>query len=182
MCIARSMMRLVALGVVVLSAAFAGDAAAQQVECSSPIRNVTAVTRPAGHVITTRYQLDSPNLQPLLSTTIVSGDGCLVAHLSGQVRITDNYVVFQVRVDGVPMEGQVPLPTFTTPVVFVSIDSGPANDDEQFIDPTKVVSYNFFARVPRGTHTVEVLGAAGSNIVAPNFPTATHLVLTLEYR
>jgi len=104
MCIARSMMRLVALGVVVLSAAFAGDAAAQQVECSSPIRNVTAVTRPAGHVITTRYQLDSPNLQPLLSTTIVSGDGCLVAHLSGQVRITDNYVAFQVRVDGVPLE------------------------------------------------------------------------------
>ena len=170
----------VALGM--LTIPFGADAAAQQIECSSPVRNVSAVTNPSGHVITTRYQLDTPNLQPLLTTGIDTGEGCLVAHLSGQVRITDNYVVFQVRVDGVPMEGQVPLPTFTTPVVFVSIDSGPANDDEQLIDPTKVVSYNFFARVPRGIHTVEVLGAAGSNIVAPTFPTATHLVLTLEYR
>lgn len=174
--------RLVALGVIGLAAAFAGDALAQQVECSSPVRNVAAVTRPAGHVITTRYQLDSPNLQPLLSTTIVTGDGCLVAHLSGQVRITDNYVAFQVRVDGVPMEGQVPLPLFTTPVVFVAIDASTANDDEQFIDPTKPVAYNFFVEVPKGTHVVEVLGAAGSNIDLQNPPTATHLVLTLEYR
>jgi hypothetical protein len=171
-----------AIALVMLTIPFGIDATAQQIECSSPVRNVSAVTNPAGHVITTRYQLDTPNLQPLLSTTIEAGAGCLVAHLSGQARITDNYVVFQVRVDGVPLEGQLPLPTFTTPVVFVSIDSGTANDDEQFIDPTKVVSYNFFAQVSKGTHTVEVLGAAGSNIVSPNFPTVTHLVLTLEYR
>ena len=167
---------LVALGVSVT------DARAQQVECSSPVRNVAAVTNPAGHVITTRYQLDTPNLQPLLSTTIESGEGCLVAHLSGQVRITDNYVAFQVRVDGVPLEGQVPLPLFTTPVVFVAIDSGTVNQDEQFIDPTKVVSYNFFTNIPKGTHLVEVLGAAGSGIDPANRPTATHLVLTLAYR
>jgi hypothetical protein len=157
-------------------------ATAQQITCSGPVKNVSAVTNPAGHTITTRYQLDTPNLQTLLTTTIDAGEGCLIAHLSGQVRITDNYVAFQVRVDGVPMEGHVPLPTFTTPVVFVSIDSGTANDDEQFIDPTKVVSYNFFAQVPKGTHTVEVMGAGGSNIVAPFFPTVTSLVLTLEYR
>jgi hypothetical protein len=172
---------LVAAGLVLVCAAFNG-ASAQQIECSSPVRNVTAVTNPAGHVITTRYQFDTPNLQPLLATTIESGDGCLIAHLSGQVRITDNYVAFQVRVDGVPLEGQLPLPTFTTPVVFVGIDSGTANDDEQFIDPTKVVSYNFFSNIPKGTHLVEVLGAAGSGIDPANRPTATHLVLTLEYR
>jgi hypothetical protein len=67
-------------------------------------------------------------------------------------------------------------------VVFVSIDAGASNDDEQFIDPTKVVSYNFFTRVPKGTHLVEVMGAAGSGIDPLNPPTATHLVLTLEYR
>ena len=172
---------LVAAGLVVLGAGVT-DAQAQQVECSSAVRNVTAVTNPAGHVITTLYQFDTPNLQPLLSTTIESGDGCLIAHLSGQVRITDNYVAFQVRVDGVPLEGQIPLPTFTTPVVFVTIDSGTANDDEQFIDPTKPVSYNFFTVIPKGTHLVEVLGAAGSGIDPNNRPTATHLVLTLEYR
>jgi hypothetical protein len=162
--------------------AFDIDAVAQQVECSGPVKQISAVTRPAGHVITTRYQFDTPNLQPLLTTTIDAGEGCLVAHLSGQVRITDNYVAFQVRVDGVPLQGQLPLPTFTTPVVFVAIDSSTANDDEQFIDPTKVVAYNFFTRVPRGHHIVEVLGAAGSGIDPTNPPTVTHLVLTLEYR
>lgn len=173
---------LVAAGLVVLSAPFS-LARAQQVECSSGVRNVTGVTNPAGHVIATKYQFDTPDLQPLLRTTIESsGDGCLIAHLSGQVRITDNYVAFQVRVDGVPLEGQLPLPLFTTPVVFVSIDAGSANDDEQFIDPTKVVSYNFFTRIPKGTHLVEVLGAAGSGIDPANPPTATHLVLTLAYR
>ena len=171
---------LIAAGLV-LFASF-NDARAQQIECSSAVRNVTAVTNPAGHVISTRYQFDTPDLQPLLSTTIESGEGCLVAHLSGQVRITDNYVAFQVRVDGVPLEGQVPLPLFTTPVVFVAIDSSTANQDEQFIDPTKVVSYNFFTNIPKGTHLVEVLGAAGSGIDPANRPTATHLVLTLAYR
>src|SRR4029450_9308073 len=172
---------LIAAGLVVLGANV-NDARAQQIECSSAVRNVAAVTNPAGHVITTRYQFDTPNLQPLLATTIESGEGCLIAHLSGQVRITDNYVAFQVRVDGVPLEGQVPLPLFTTPVVFVAIDSSTANDDEQFIDPTKAVAYNFFTHVPRGAHIVEVLGAAGSNIDPANPPTVTHLVLTLEYR
>jgi hypothetical protein len=172
---------LVAAGLLVLAASVT-DARAQQVECSSAVRNIAAVTNPAGHVISTRYQLDTPNLQPLLATTIESGEGCLVAHLSGQVRITDNYVAFQVRVDGVPLEGQLPLPLFTTPVVFVAIDSGTVNQDEQFIDPTKVVSYNFFTMIPKGTHLVEVMGAAGSGIDPNNRPTATHLVLTLEYR
>lgn len=172
---------LFAAGLMALGASVT-DARAQQIECSSPVRNVAAVTNPVGHVITTRYQFDTPNLQPLLSTTIESGDGCLVAHLSGQVRITDNYVAFQVRVDGVPLEGQLPLPLFTTPVVFVAIDSSTANQDEQFIDPTKVVSYNFFTNILKGTHLVEVLGAAGSAIDPANRPTATHLVLTVEYR
>jgi hypothetical protein len=172
---------LVAAGLVVPGASVT-DARAQQIECASAVRNVAAVTNPAGHVITTRYQLDTPNLQPLLSTTIESGAGCLIAHLSGQVRITDNYVAFQVRVDGVPLEGQLPLPLFTTPVVFMATDSSTANQDEQFIDPTKVVSYNFFTNILKGTHLVEVLGAAGSGIDPANRPTATHLVLTPEYR
>jgi hypothetical protein len=172
---------LVAAGLVVAGASFT-PAQAQQVECSSAVGKATAVTNAAGHVITTKYQTDQPNLQPLLATTIASDGGCLVAHLSGQVRITDNYVAFQVRVDGIPLRGQLPLPLYTTPVVFVAIDSGTVNDDEQFIDPTKVVSYNFFTRIPPGRHLVEVLGAAGSGIDPANPPTATHLVLTLEYR
>jgi hypothetical protein len=172
---------LFAAGFVVASAPFT-LVLAQQVECSSEVRAVTAVTNPAGHTITTKYQYDNPDLQPLLATTIQSDGGCLIAHLSGQVRITDNYVAFQVRIDGVPLQGQLPMPTYKTPVVFVALDAGNANQDEQYIDPSKVVSYNFFTRVPRGKHLVEVLGAAGSSIDPANRPTATHLVLTLEYR
>jgi hypothetical protein len=67
-------------------------------------------------------------------------------------------------------------------VVFVAIDSGTANDDEQYIDPTKSVAFNMFTQLRRGVHVVEVLGAAGSWISDDNPPTATHLVLTLEYR
>jgi hypothetical protein len=172
-----------ATALVMLSTGFAVDAIAQQIECSSPVRGVSAVTNPAGHVITTKYQLDNPNLQTLLTTTIQAGRGCLIAHMSGLARITDNYVVFQVRVDGVPMEGHLPgIGGVATPVVFVQLDANSVNDDEQFIDPTKVVAYNFFKQVDAGAHTVEVLAAAGSNIVAPDFPTVIALVLTLEYR
>ena len=173
--------RIIAIALGMLTTVLGAEAMAQQVECTSVVRKITGVTNPAGHVITTKYQFDNPNLQPLLTTTIDSHEGCLVAHWSGQVRITDNYVAFQVRVDGVPMEGQLPLPLFTTPVVFVAIDANSVNQDEQFIDPTKAVAYNFFAHLPKGTHTVEVLGAAGSGIDPLNPPTATHLVLTLAY-
>ena len=76
----------------------------------------------------------------------------------------------------------MPLPLYSKPVVFVAIDSSTTNDDEQYIDPTKAVAFNMFTRVPKGVHVVEVLGAAGSGIADDNPPTATHLVLTLEYR
>jgi hypothetical protein len=173
------------LALIALAAGFfAVDTSAQQIECSSKSGSTTSVTNPAGHVITTRYQLDNPDLQVLLRTRINTKPGCIVAHLSGITRITDNYVVYQVRVDGVPMQGHLPgLPGFTTPVVFVSIDSaGPGLDDEQYIDPTKVTSYNFFDRVSGGNHVVEVLAAGGSNIIAGSEPSVVALVLTLEYQ
>ena len=82
---------------------------------------------------------DASNLQPLLSTTIQADtDGCVIASLSGQVRITDNFVVFQVRVNGVPLQGQAPLPGFITPVVFVAIDAtSNVNEDEQCSSPPR---------------------------------------------
>ena len=168
------------------------DALAQPIECSSKADQVTAVTNPAGHVINTNFQSGNPNLQQLLSTTIKSaGRGCVIAHLSGLARITDNYVVFQVRVDGVVMHGHqlTGLANPDTPVVIVSIDatngtspSGDPLDDEQFIDPTKVAAFNFFAEVDTGMHTVEVFAAAGSGIDPLNQPRVSSLVLTLEYR
>src|SRR4029450_12013702 len=87
---------LVAFAFVALTTLVASEAAAQQVECSSPANKVTGVTNPSGFYIQKKYQFD-PDMQPLLTTTIQAEEGgCLIAHLSGQVRITDNYVAFQV--------------------------------------------------------------------------------------
>ena len=85
-------------------------AAAPQVTCRSFATRIKAVSLPGNHNIFARFQLDTPNLQLLMSTTVIVGGvgpSCLVADLSALTRITDNYVVYQVRVDGVPMEGQV---------------------------------------------------------------------------
>lgn len=174
---------LLAVATVTVLSLCAHDAAAQSVACRSEGSQVAAITNPAGHYITTRFQLDDPNLERLLTMRIRTKRGCLVAHLSGMVRITDNYVAFQVRVDGVPMHGQVARPGLPPdPVVLALIDSAqPPYDDEQYIDPVKVVSYNLFLEVGAGVHTVEVLAAAGSNIDPANPPSATSLVLTLEH-
>lgn len=159
------------------------EAGAQQVECRSLAPVVKAVTRPDYHAVTTRFQLDTPNLQPLLSTSIVvtgATPSCLIAHFSALARITDNYVVFQVRVDGQPMRGHLSgLPGVPTPVMFTALDDNVA---EQLTDPTKVASFNFFQAVLPGRHTIEVLVAAGSNIDAANPPQIGSPVLTLQYR
>jgi hypothetical protein len=169
-----------------------GQARAEQVVCRSTASTVQGVTRDDAHAISTKYQIDNPNLEPLLKTTVtVTGTGlsCIVAHFSALARVTDNYVVFQVRVDGEPMEGHLPgLGLVATPVVYTALDTW-INDpaSEQLSDPTKTVAFNFFKTVKPGVHTVEVLVAAGSNIWCPsavdcNKPTVTVPVLTLEYR
>jgi hypothetical protein len=158
------------------------DIAAQQSECRGSAPNVKAVTSPDYHYVTTRFQFDTPNLEPLLTTSIVvSGTtaSCVIAHFSALARITDNYIVFQVRIDGKPMLGHLSaVGPYPTPAIFASID----DDAEQLKDPTRVVAYNFFARVKPGLHTVQVMVAAGSGIDPNNLPQVGSPVLTLEYR
>ena len=82
---------------------------AQTVTCQDVSLRVNAVALPGNHNITTKFQLDTPNLQVLMQTRVfVQGTtpSCVVANLSALTRITDNYVVYQLRIDGVPMEGQ----------------------------------------------------------------------------
>jgi hypothetical protein len=52
--------------------------------------------------------------------------------------------------------------------------------DEQYIDPTKVVSYNFFSNLAPAL-TQSRSGRAGSNILPGLEPTVQAFVLTLEY-
>jgi len=173
------------LGVVIFG--FAPSSFAAPIVCRSTASTVKAVTDPDYHAITTRFQFDSPNLQPILSTTIsVSGTGysCIIAHLSAMARITDNYIVFQVRVNRVPMDGHLSsIPAVPgVPVVFTSLDETSQSQDEQLSDPIKMVSYNFFKKVVPGTYTIQVFVAAGSNIDPTNPPMVGSPVLTLEYR
>jgi hypothetical protein len=159
--------------------------AVDPVVCRSSAGTVKAIKLQDYHPITTRFQLDIPNLQPLMSTTVqVTGTGasCLIAHFSAHARITDNYIVFQVRVDGQPMEGHLSGLGFVgTPVVATLIE----DSQEQLFDPVRMVAYNFFKAVKPGVHLVEVLVAAGSNIITnPSnlIPSVGSPVLTLEYQ
>ena len=54
--------------------------------------------------------------------------------------------------------------------------------DEQLVDPFRILSYNFFRQVSPGKHLVEVMVAAGSNVVAGLEPQVVSPVLTLHFR
>ncbi len=116
---------------------------------------------------------------PLLATTIeVSGRGrsCLVARFSAVARPSDNFVVYQVRVDGVPMKGHLPgFIGIATPVV---VD---AEETDQNLD--RMVSHDFFAVVEPGVHRIEVLfaGCCSQAPPPPPYGSAGASVLTLEY-
>lgn len=169
--------------IAVLASPFIGHAFDDPVECHSAARQVKAISLQDYHPITTRFQFDTPNLEPLLSTTVEvtgKGESCIIAHFSTHARVTDNYIVFQVQVDGEPMEGHLSgTGGVATPVVETNIQ----DYNEQLTKFPRIVAYNFFKTVRPGTHTITVLVAAGSDIGAPeNIPSVGSPVLTLEYR
>lgn len=135
--------------------------------------------------VSAKWQDPPGSMERILAKSVtVSGapliPGCMVAHFSTMVRITDNYVAFRVTVDGAPMNGHYPaLAGVARPAVWVAIST----QDEQLTDPIRTVSFNFFANVLPGNHLVEVWAAGGSNIVTPpGGPVIFNPVLTLEYR
>lgn len=164
----------------------AAQASAQQTECEGVATKIKSVSLTDYHPIKALYQFPDwgqfpdGNLQVLMSTEVtVAGPGrsCLMAHFSAMAIPTDNYMVFQVRVDGVPMEGHIgSFGGIATPVV--------ATIEETDQNYPRMVAYNFFAKVTPGLHTVEVLAAAGSGIAPPpaNQPVVGSPVLTLKYK
>jgi len=152
---------------------------AETIVCRSEAATVKAVTIAEDYfAVTTRFQFDVPNLQPLLETQItVTGNGqsCVVAYFSAVVKPTDNYMVFQVTVDDVPMHGHtVTFPQPQTPVVIET--------EETDQNLPRMIAHQFFQRVPPGQHKIAVNVAGGSNIVAPFFPTVEAPVLSIHYR
>lgn len=168
------------LGLVALGA----ESARAQVNCASASTAVTAVRLGGVRNATVNfsggpdYAPGAFDAAPLLTTIVNVGGtapGCLVATLSTLPRPADNHIVYQVRVDGVPMEGHANLFGFGTPAV-----SDPNMVDE-FYDTNRMASYTFFRRVNPGPHRVDVLFAgccsAGTGIGAGAVDAAT-LVLT----
>jgi hypothetical protein len=116
---------------------------------------------------------------PLLNMNVRTSSKCLVAHLSTFPFPADNHIVFQVRVDGIPMEGHHPnLFGFGVPAV-----SDPNRTDE-FVDVPRMASYTFFKPVNPGVHKVEVLfaGCCSGTTGVSNGSVVTGATLTLQYR
>jgi hypothetical protein len=169
--------------IALLLASLGHPANAAQIECAGRTPRVKALTSPDFRPTLHPFQLPPGSFDPtpLLSTTVtVTGKGpsCLVAHFSVMARPTDNYMVFQVRVDGVPMEGHLSgVPGIAAVPVVYTIE-------ETDLNVPQMVAHSFFAKVSPGQHNVDVLFAAGSDLDPDpaNPPSAGSPVLVLSYR
>jgi hypothetical protein len=122
----------------------------------------------------------------VLETTIsVGGTGlsCVIATFSAVLKPVDNYVVFQVTLDGVPMLGHTV--HYMHPEIPVVIET-----EETDLDQPRMVAHQFFLRVSPGVHTVTVNAGWGSSfdpeaypgLKPPAYPTVAAPVLSLQYR
>lgn len=161
------------------------DAAAQPappappITCGGKASFVKAATIAEDYFpVTTRFQVDQPPLQPMLATRIVTtgpGRRCVVATFSAVATLTDNYMVFQVALDGVPMLGHTLAPGGPFEPIVVE-------PEETNLNLPRMVSHQFFMPVGPGSHVVEVRVAAGSNLDPAAPPTVTAPVLTVQYQ
>lgn len=156
------------------------------VECDSRSASVKVISTSGDHVAQVDFFLSGGHFDPtpLLSTTVnVRGpqQSCLVANFSVMASPQDNDEMFQVRVDGVPMNGHEPGYThqpgntfFPTPVVVVQGETDARQE--------KMASYTFHAKVRPGVHRVDVL-FAGCCSVDPGIRSGLvrSAVLTLFY-
>ena len=92
--------------------------------------------------------------KPLISIPIVTTAArtCVFVDFSALVEPQDNHVMFQVRVDDVPMEGHAIFP-YSVPTVKAPVVWDPEETDNNL---TRMVAYTFFDLVGPGAHTVEV--------------------------
>ena len=108
--------------------------------------------------VTALFQSGRANLQTLLETTVSVGgpaQSCVVAYFSAVVKPSDNYMVFQVTLDGVPMHGHTLF--YAQPSTPVVIEM-----EETDLDQARMIAHQFFLKVDPGVHTVKVSVAQGS--------------------
>jgi len=118
---------------------------------------------------------------PLISTDIATTlpRTCLIVHFSALVEPQDNHVMFQVLVDGSPMEGHAIFP-YSLPIVQAPVVWDPEESEKNV---TRMVAYSFFATVAPGKHTVDVrfAGCCGLTGGVTVISVVRNSVLTLEY-
>ena len=118
---------------------------------------------------------------PLIATSIITTAErtCLIVHFSALAEPQDNHVMFQVRVDGNPIQGHAIFP-YSIPTVQAPVVWDPEETDKNL---TRMVASNFFAAIGPGTHKIEVRFAGccgltnGVNVIA----LVRNAVLTLQY-
>jgi hypothetical protein len=183
--------RLVPAAVALLLAGLGTDAAAQTgaARCAGAAQFVRAQS---SGVRTTTVNFNTDALgnpdptgyfdpKPLIATSIVTtaASTCLIAHFSALAEPQDNHVMFQVLVDGKPMQGHAIFP-YSVPTVQAPVVWDPEETDKNL---TRMVAANFFAAVGPGTHKIEVRFAGccgltnGVNVIA----LVRNAVLTLQY-
>ncbi|MFI5006977.1 MAG: hypothetical protein ACHQKZ_06030 [Solirubrobacterales bacterium] len=153
----ESRYRLIALAAAVAAmAATSVRARAAQVECDSLAPFVKTVSL-GGAFLPTYSTFNFPDdgvghFDTLLSTRLLvggTGRSCLVATFSTQAYPLDNSILFQVRVDGVPMNGHMAgAGGVASPVVF--------DPEETDLNLPRMVSYTFSQPIAPGIHTVDV--------------------------
>jgi hypothetical protein len=155
----------------------------RQTTCGSEVTRIKSVTRPDFTPTTVDFAASGGGLDPtpLLETTVsVAGEdrSCLVVNFSTMARPLDNHILFQVQVDGVPMEGHLSsFAGFATPVV--------ADPEETDKNLPRMVAYTFFKEVAPGLHRVQVFFAGCCSLNAPagsHRARAGSPVLAVHYR
>ena len=180
--------------VVMLCGLGQGRALAAEAECQSNTTQVKALSSGPQHT-EVNFNTDINGVAdatgyfdpaPLLSTKIDVNGGrnrtsCLIAHLSVEVAPLDNHVMFQVLVDGVPMNGHGIFP-YSVPTVLAPVVWDPEETDKNV---NRMVAFNFFMPVERGAHVVEVRWAGCCGFTNGNtvtIATVANAVLILKYQ
>ena len=151
---------------------------AAELTCASDSGHVKVVTLSEDYFpVTTQFQFDSPNLQTVMKATIVvpgETSSCVLAYFSAVATPTDNYLVFQLSINGAPMRGHHAF--YASPLTPVVLET-----EETDRNLPRMVAHHAFQRLNPGTYTIEVKVAAGSAL-GPITPTLMAPVLSVHYR
>ncbi len=130
----------------------------RSVTCNGELNAVSSVSLGEQRRSATQYGQNGGTFdpQPLLSTSIeIKNSGCVIVHFSANTFVADNSVEYQVRMDGVPMEGHITaMPGGSTAPAVME-----AHLDAADLKTYRMSSFSFFSKANPGKHKIEVLVA-----------------------